>query len=49
LRRGDHVERIIVPKFDSSRTISGVNTFDPTQPKEPKMRQFESVFGHDWR
>jgi hypothetical protein len=46
---GDHVERIIVPKFDSSRTTGGVNTFDLAQPIESNMRRFESVFGSAWR
>jgi hypothetical protein len=42
---GDHVERIIAPKFDFSRTTSGVDTYHLTQPIESIMRHFEFVFG----
>jgi hypothetical protein len=49
LRSGDYGKRIIVLKYDPIKTFIGVNTVDPTQPIERKMRQFEFEFGYAWR
>jgi hypothetical protein len=49
LRSGDYGKRIIVLTFDPIKSIIGVNTVDPTQPIERKMRQFEFEFGCAWR
>jgi long-chain fatty acid transport protein len=48
-RDGDHGEWNFALMFAPSKTISGTNTFDPTQRIELKMHQLDLEFGYTWR
>lgn len=48
-RNGDHGEWNFALMFAPSKTISGTNTFDPTQTIELKMHQLDFEFGYAWR
>jgi long-chain fatty acid transport protein len=48
-RNGDHGEWNLALMFAPSKTITGTNTFDPTQTIELKMHQLDFEFGYAWR
>jgi long-chain fatty acid transport protein len=47
-RHGDRGEFNMALTFAPSKTISGTNTFDPTQTIELKMHQLDLEFGYAW-
>ena len=48
-RDGDHGEWNFALMFAPNKSISGTNTFDPTQTIQLKMHQLDVEFGYAWR
>jgi len=48
-RNGDRGEFNLALTFAPSKSISGTNTFDPTQTIELKMHQLDLEFGYAWK